>query len=96
MTQYGGDRFDWIDLSTGINPQAYPLPAAFTKSKKAGRREYLRARITDGEVEVFPSEGSGRASGLSWATGLVELPDAATEITPGTPVAYIPFGSFSL
>lgn len=26
MTQYGGDRFDWIDLSTGINPQAYPLP----------------------------------------------------------------------
>lgn len=23
---YGGDRTDWIDLSTGINPDPYPLP----------------------------------------------------------------------
>lgn len=23
---YGGDRSDWIDLSTGINPRPYPLP----------------------------------------------------------------------
>ena len=77
-------------------PQAFTLPAAFTKSKKAGRREYLRARVVDGTAHVFPSEGSGRVSGLSWATGLVELPDAAAEITPGTPVTYIPFGSFLL
>ena len=77
-------------------PQGYPLPAAFTKSKKPGRREYLRARVVDGTAHVFPSEGSGRVSGLSWATGLVELPDAAAEITPGTPVTYIPFGSFLL
>ena len=26
MARYGGTRFDWIDLSTGINPHAYPLP----------------------------------------------------------------------
>ncbi len=25
ITQYGGKRADWIDLSTGINPHAYPL-----------------------------------------------------------------------
>ena len=77
-------------------PQGFQVPAGFTKSKKAGRREYLRARVTDGQVIVFPSEGSGRVSGLSWATGLVELPDAAIEITPGMPVSYIPFASFGL
>ncbi len=26
MMRYGGDRKDWIDLSTGINPIPYPLP----------------------------------------------------------------------
>ncbi len=26
VTQYGGLRGDWLDLSTGINPCAYPLP----------------------------------------------------------------------
>ena len=77
-------------------PQGFTLPAAFTKSKKAGRREYLRARVIDGAAHVFPSEGSGRVSGLSWATGLVALADPAATITPGTPVTYIPFASFAL
>ena len=75
-------------------PQGFTLPAAFQKSKKPGRREYLRARIQDGKVEVFTSEGSGRISGLSWATGLVELPEPAAKIQPGDPVHYIPFTSF--
>lgn len=75
-------------------PQHYLLPAAFEKSKKQGRREYLRARIVDGQVHVFPSEGSGRVSGLSWATGLVELSDAAQKIAPGDLVSFIPYGSF--
>ncbi|MEP2716792.1 threonine-phosphate decarboxylase [Pseudophaeobacter sp.] len=26
IAQYGGNRSDWIDLSTGINPAPYPLP----------------------------------------------------------------------
>ena len=26
IAQYGGTRFDWLDLSTGINPEPYPLP----------------------------------------------------------------------
>lgn len=78
-------------------PQGFTVPAAFAKRKKAGRREYLRARMTEGgEVEVFASEGSGRISGLSWATGLVELPDAACTIAPGDPVRYLPYGSFGI
>ncbi|XOY56960.1 MAG: gephyrin-like molybdotransferase Glp [Rhodobacterales bacterium] len=75
-------------------PQGFTLPAAFAKTKKAGRREYLRARIRDGRAEVFASEGSGRVSGLAWADGLVMLPDAAMTISPGDPVTYIPFDSF--
>lgn len=78
-------------------PTAFTVPATFTKRKKAGRREYLRARLNeDGMAEVFASEGSGRISGLSWATGLVELPDEAVEITPGDPVRFLPYGSFGL
>ena len=25
ITKYGGNRKDWVDLSTGINPYAYPV-----------------------------------------------------------------------
>jgi molybdopterin molybdotransferase len=80
-----------------VEPQRFTVLAAFSKSKKAGRREYLRARLNaDGHAEVFASEGSGRISGLSWATGLVELPDNAVEITPGTPVQYLPYTGMGL
>ncbi|GFE52213.1 hypothetical protein So717_39660 [Roseobacter cerasinus] len=79
-----------------LTPQGFEVPAGFTKAKKPGRTEFLRARIRDGRAEVFLSEGSGRVSGLSWAEGFVELPHEAVEITPGTPVRYIPFGSFGL
>lgn len=77
-------------------PQAFEVPAAFEKRKKPGRREYLRARVRDGRVEVFKSEGSGRISGLSWAEGLVELGDGAAEIKPGDLVRFIPYGSFAM
>lgn len=77
-------------------PQGFDVPAAFEKRKKAGRREYLRARIREGCVEVFASEGSGRISGLSWAEGLVELDEHAREIKDGDMVRYIPFGSFGI
>lgn len=77
-------------------PVGFDLPAAFEKRKKAGRREYLRARVRDGQVEVFVSEGSGRISGLSWAEGLVELEDGARHVQPGDRVRYIPYTSFGM
>lgn len=77
-------------------PVALHLPAAFSKTKKPGRCEYLRARVRDGHVEVFGSEGSGRISSLSWAEGLVALPDAGTDITPGSLVRYYPYSAFGL
>ncbi|QUJ75575.1 molybdopterin molybdenumtransferase MoeA [Sulfitobacter albidus] len=78
------------------DPQGFDVPAAFTKAKKEGRTEYLRARIRDGRAEVFASEGSGRISGLSWAEGLVALGSEARQITPGDPVRFLPFASFGL
>ncbi len=88
-----------LALLAGANwpePQGFDVPAAFSKRKKAGRREYLRARLRGGAVEVFASEGSGRISGLSWAEGLVELSEDAREVAPGDPVRFIPFGSFGI
>ncbi|AXI41123.1 gephyrin-like molybdotransferase Glp [Sulfitobacter sp. SK011] len=81
---------DWSE------PQGFDMPAAFEKRKKAGRREYLRARMRDGKVEVFASEGSGRISGLSWAEGLVDLPEQALDIAPGDLVRFIPYASFGI
>ena len=77
-------------------PQGFELPAAFEKRKKPGRREFLRARMRAGQVEIFASEGSGRISGLSWAEGLVELPDAALHVRPGDRVRYIPWSGFGI
>ncbi|MCP5086940.1 MAG: molybdopterin molybdenumtransferase MoeA [Rhodobacteraceae bacterium] len=81
---------DWVE------PQGFDLPAAFSKNKKPGRREYLRARIRDGKAEVFKSEGSGRISGVSWAEGLVELGDEARDVAAGDQVRFVPFASFGL
>ncbi|WP_380054847.1 bifunctional molybdopterin-guanine dinucleotide biosynthesis adaptor protein MobB/molybdopterin molybdotransferase MoeA [Falsihalocynthiibacter sp. SS001] len=78
-------------------PQSFMVPAGFSKKKKAGRREFLRARMTpEGEVEAFASEGSGRISGLSWANGLIDLSEDTTEITKGDLVCFLPFSSFGI
>ncbi|HGG64342.1 MAG TPA: molybdopterin molybdenumtransferase MoeA [Rhodobacteraceae bacterium] len=80
-----------------VTPQGFMVPAAFSKSKKPGRREYLRARMgVDGRVEVFKSEGSGRISGLAWANGLVELPDGALTVNEGDMVRFLPYGSLGI
>jgi molybdopterin molybdotransferase len=79
-----------------FEPQGYVMPANFSKNKKPGRSEMLRARVRNGQVEVFGSEGSGRVTGLAWSEGLVELDESAQQITPGTPVRFIPYGSFGL
>jgi len=79
-----------------FEPQGYVMPANFSKNKKPGRSEMLRARVRNGQVEVFGSEGSGRVTGLAWSEGLVELDESAQQIEPGTPVCFIPYGSFGL
>jgi molybdopterin molybdotransferase len=75
---------------------AMPVRAAFTYRKKAGRREYARARIrrgADGALEAvkFPREGAGLLSSLIETDGLVELPESATLVEPGAMVAFFPY-----
>lgn len=78
-------------------PRGCLVPAAFDKSKKAGRREFLRARLNgNSEAEVFRSEGSGLTTGLSWSDGLVELEDGAAQIRRGSRVRYLPYSSFGI
>jgi len=78
-------------------PRRLTLPAAFEKSKKPGRREFLRGRIgADGRVEAFRSDGSGLISGICWAEGLIDLPASGAEIRPGDPVAFLPFSELGL
>lgn len=79
-----------------LEPASYQLGAEFSKVKKPGRREFLRARRTKNGVEAFKSEGSGRISGISWADGLIELPDEGMVIKPGDTVRYLPYSSFDL
>ncbi|MGM0585212.1 MAG: gephyrin-like molybdotransferase Glp [Pseudomonadota bacterium] len=78
-------------------PLGFEVPAAFSKRRKAGRREYLRARLdAQGRAEAFRSEGSGLISGLSWADGLVELPDEGPDVAPGDAVRFLPFAGFGI
>lgn len=91
---FGAPAFASLAGAQWTAPSGFMVPAGFSKTKKAGRREFLRARLREGRVEVFASEGSGRISGLSWAEGLVELPDDAISIGEGDVVRFIPWGGF--
>jgi molybdopterin molybdotransferase len=73
-----------------------PVGAAFTYRKKAGRREYARAKIrrgADGALEAlkFPREGARLLSSLIETEGLVELPESATLVEPGAMVVFLPY-----
>ena len=84
-------------LAGGIwrDPRGYEVVADFKKNKRRGRSEYLRARLNAaGRVDVFPSEGSGRISSISWSDGLVEIGFEEELIEPGTVVRYIPYAEF--
>ncbi len=76
-------------------PCAFPLPAAFTLVKKAGRRELPRARLVTGErglaVELFGNDSSGVLTSMIAADGFIDLPAHAVTITPGDVVAFLPF-----
>ena len=45
-------------------------------------------------VSIFPFEGSGRLSSLSWSNGIVELSEEERNIDMGDLVDFIPYGSF--
>jgi molybdopterin molybdotransferase len=75
-----------------------PVRAAFTYSKKSGRREYVRVtlrRAADGPLEAlkFPREGAGLLSSLVDTDGLVELPESVTSVEPGETVGFLGYAN---
>ena len=78
-------------------PLKFKVSSNFLKKKRAGRKEYLRARINErGKLDVFKSEGSGRISGLSWSTGLLELSEDAMEINNGDSLNFLPYSNYGI
>jgi molybdopterin molybdotransferase len=77
---------------------ALPVRAAFAYSKKAGRREYVRAKLVraaDGVVEAakHAQEGAGIITSLTETDGLVELPESATRVEPGATVGFLSYAA---
>jgi molybdopterin molybdotransferase len=79
-------------------PPRQPVLAGFDYRKKAGRREYVRARLAPrsegGGLPVAEKHGRGGAGVLSsmvGADGFVELPEDDTHIQTGEQVEFLPF-----
>ncbi|MBN8943890.1 MAG: molybdopterin molybdotransferase MoeA [Rhizobiales bacterium] len=77
-------------------PLALPVRSTFAYRKKEGRREYVRvalARGADGTMEAtkHPRDGAGVITSLTETDGLVELPEAVTEVKPGDMVGFLAY-----
>jgi molybdopterin molybdotransferase len=85
---------------TWAEPVRYPIAAAFTQTKKKGRREFWRAKLTRKygklAVEKFARDGSGLISSLRETDGLIEIAEHVTEVRDGELVNFIPFTEFGL
>ncbi len=71
-------------------PVAYQARAQFSFRKASDRRVFLRARLHEEGVEVYPNQSSAALISVVWATGLVEL-DAGSQVAEGDLVRYWPF-----
>jgi len=77
-------------------PRTYPVRSGFAWSKKAGRREFLRARLEpDGAggwiAQKFPRDGAGILSSMTASEGLVILLEELTQIEIGSTAEFLPF-----
>ncbi len=76
-------------------PRLFPVRAGFDHRKKANRREWVRATLepcADGwTARKFARQGAGILSSMTAASGLVELPEDATDIRAGMTVDFVPF-----
>jgi molybdopterin molybdotransferase len=85
---------------TQVDPVLYRVRAEFSHSKKANRREWVRARLETGDdgalvARKFERQGAGILSSLVESDGLVELPEGMTRLSAGTMVDFLPFSEVS-
>jgi molybdopterin molybdotransferase len=74
---------------TPRTPNRFNAPAGFARAKGGSRREFLRARMQNGQVVVFPNQSSGVLTSLAWADGLVDV-DAGVTVATGDTVCFMP------
>ena len=82
--------------ATELEPHLYRVRAGFDYTKRANRREYVRARLArdpDGiwRAAKFARDGAGILESMVAADGLVELREGVTHIESGTMVDFLPF-----
>ncbi len=89
LGRIGGEKY-WF------KPFSFKTKANFVKRKRSGRSEFLRAKFNqeDGFVSIYPFEGSGRLSSLSWSNGIINLNDDEQNIEKGDLVDFVPYQSF--
>lgn len=78
-----------------VLPQSVYVKAGFDWPKAGHRREYLRARLAtaeDGKTRavIFPNQSSAALSSVSWAQGMVIIPEGHT-VQRDQMVSFIPF-----
>jgi len=83
---------------TWAKPRPLPVRAGFAYRKKAGRREFVRCRLADGEGGVplalkHAQDGAGVITSLTASDGLVELPEDVTRVAEGDLVGFVPFAA---
>jgi len=83
-----------------VIPRRFSVRADFAYKKKAGRREWLRARLEPDRdapgsygwrAVKFPLDGSGILTSMVDSDGLIELSEDVTRVRPGDVVEYLPF-----
>ena len=76
-------------------PKPFPVRAGFDHRKKANRREWVRATLEADAggwtAHKYAQQGAGVLSSMTAASGLVELPEDATDIKAGMTVDFLPF-----
>lgn len=63
---------------TEVAPLRFEVPAAFAWNKAGSRREYLRARLDNGQAHIYKNQSSGVLRSAAWAHGLVEVLEGST------------------
>lgn len=80
-------------------PFAFPVRAGFAYRKKAGRLEWVRARLeADGGggwiARKHPQEGAGLLTSIVMTDGIVELDEDRTGVAEGDEVRFHPYSGF--
>jgi cobalamin biosynthesis protein CobC len=86
IARFGGARADWLDLSTGINPWPYPVPAI---PAEAWTRLPDEAALDTLAVEARRAYGAPAGAAMAVAPGSQALIQLLPRLMPATDVAVI-------